>query len=241
LAATSAMPAPIVPDPTIPTRFTVMADRLLTGNVAAPMPSDHALFAALYDRVTAPSERAGLSDRRRRLLADASGRVLELGGGTGLNLPHYPAGLEQVVVLEPDGAMRERLLTRVPSAPAPVEVHEAGIEDATFPDGSFDTVVSTLTLCTVPDLDAALATVRRVLKPGGHLLFIEHVRARGLQGVAQRVSAPVWTRMAAGCHPDRDILGAMRTNGLAVTDCDRFRIRLTPNPIINWAVQGVAK
>jgi SAM-dependent methyltransferase len=205
------------------------------------MGTEHALFAAVYDRVTAPAERAGLADRRRRLLADASGRVLELGGGTGLNLPHYPAGLDQVVVLEPDAAMRERLLARVPTSAAPVEVHEAGIDEAAFPDASFDTVVSTLSLCTVPDLDGALATLRALLKPDGRLLFMEHVRAPGLQGLAQRASAPVWTRMAAGCHPDRDILGAMRTNGLVVTDCDRFRIRLTVNPLINWAVQGVAR
>lgn len=205
------------------------------------MPADHALFAAVYDRVTAPAERAGLADRRRRLLADVTGRVLEVGGGTGLNLPHYPGGLEQVVVVEPDAAMRERLLERVPAVASPVEVHETGIEDAPFADESFDTVVSTLSLCTVPDLDAALRTIRRVLRPDGRLLFLEHVRAPGLQGVAQRATAPVWTRVAAGCHPDRDIVTAMRSNGLAVTDLDRFRIRLAPNPLINFAVQGVAR
>ncbi|MDQ1374281.1 MAG: hypothetical protein QOJ09_1619 [Actinomycetota bacterium] len=205
------------------------------------MGTEHALFAAVYDRVTAPAERAGLADRRRRLLADATGRVLEIGGGTGANLAHYPAGLEQVVVLEPDAAMRERLLRRVPGADLHLEVHDAGIEDAVFPDASFDTVVTTLSLCTVPDLDVALTEVRRLLKPDGRLLFLEHVRASGLQGVAQRVSGPVWTRLAAGCHPDRDILGAMRTSGLAVTDCDRFRVRLAVNPLINWAVQGVAR
>lgn len=203
------------------------------------MPESHAVFAAVYDRVTAPAERAGLADRRRRLLAGATGRVLEIGGGTGLNLPHYPAGLE-VTVLEPDGAMRERLLARVPEVAATVEVHDAGIESAPFADGSFDTVVSTLTLCTVPDLDRALAQIHRLLAPGGRLLFIEHVLASGLRGLAQRASAPVWTRVAAGCHPDRDILGAMRANDLAITDCDRFRIRLVVNPLIGQAVQGVA-
>lgn len=203
------------------------------------MGSEHVVFAAVYDRVTAPAERAGLADRRRRLLAGATGRVLEIGGGTGLNLPHYPAALD-VTVLEPDGAMRERLLARVPEVGATVEVHDAGIEDAPFADGSFDTVVSTLTLCTVPDLGKALREIHRLLAPGGRLLFIEHVLATGLQGLAQRATAPVWTRVAAGCHPDRDILAAMRTNGLAVTDCDRFRIRLVVNPLIGQAVQGVA-
>ena len=203
------------------------------------MSSDHTVFAAVYDRVLSPAERAGLTDRRRRLLAGATGRVLELGGGTGLNLAHDPAGLE-VTVLEPDGAMRERLLVRVPESAATVEVHEAAVEDAPFPDESFDTVVSTLTLCTVDDLGRALAEVRRLLAPGGRLLFIEHVLATGLQGLAQRASAPVWTRVAAGCHPDRDILGAMRANGLAITDCDHFRMRLTADPLINQALQGGA-
>jgi SAM-dependent methyltransferase len=205
------------------------------------MGTEHALFAAVYDRLTAPAERAGMADRRRRLLAGATGRVLEIGGGTGVNLAHYPSGLDTVVVLEPDGAMRERMLTKMPAAPVPVEVHEAGIEDHSLPAGGFDTVVSTLTLCTVPDLDRALAAVHRLLAPGGRLLFIEHVRASGLQGLAQRASAPVWTRVAAGCHPDRDILAAMRTNGFAVTDLDRFRIRMMVNPLINEAVQGVAR
>ena len=205
------------------------------------MGNDHALFAAVYDRATAPAERAGLADRRARLLADATGRVLEIGGGTGANLAHYPAGLQGLVVLEPDGAMRERLLEKVPTATAPVEVHEAAIEDASLPSGAFDTVVSTLTLCTVPDLDVALASIRRILAPGGRLLFIEHVRAPGLQGVLQRASSPLWTRLAAGCHPDRDILAAMRANGFAVTDLDRFRIRLMVNPLIGVAVQGTAR
>jgi SAM-dependent methyltransferase len=203
--------------------------------------SDHPVFAAVYDRLMEPAERAGLAARRRRLLAGASGHVLELGGGTGANLPHYPEAVEQLVVLEPDGAMRERLLAKVPTASVPVEVHEVGIEDASFGDGSFDTVVSAATLCTVADLGVALVAVHRLLAPGGRLLFLEHVRAPGLQGVAQRVSAPVWIRLAAGCHPDRDTVAAMRANGFVVTELDRFRIRLAANPLINWAVQGVAR
>jgi SAM-dependent methyltransferase len=201
----------------------------------------HPLFAAVYDRMMGPAERAGLSARRRRLLAGASGRVLEVGGGTGANLAHYPAAVTQLVVLEPDAAMRERLLAKVPAAPVSVEVHEIGIEDAPFRDGSFDTIVSTATLCTVTDLDAAFTAVRRLLAADGKLLFLEHVRAPGLQGLAQRASAPLWTRVAAGCHPDRDTLAAMRASGFVVTELDRFRIRLAANPLINWAVQGAAR
>jgi SAM-dependent methyltransferase len=202
---------------------------------------DHPLFAAVYDRATAPAERAGLADRRRRLLAQARGRTLEIGGGTGANLRHYPAAVESLTVLEPDGAMRERLLARLGEAPVPVEVHEAGIDDAPFPDGSFETIVSTVTLCSVPDLDGAVSAAARLLAPEGQLLFLEHVRAGGVQGWAQQLSAPLWSRVAAGCHPDRDVLGALRRGGLVVTACDRFTIHRMVNPLIGSAVQGVAQ
>jgi SAM-dependent methyltransferase len=202
---------------------------------------DHRLFAAVYDRATAAAERAGLAERRRRLLGDARGRTLEIGGGTGANLRHYTAGVDDLVVLEPDGAMRERLLTKLGEAAVPVEVHEAGIDDAPFPAASFDTVVSTLTLCTVPDLDRAVAAISRLLRSEGRLLFLEHVRATGVQGWAQQLTAPLWTRVAAGCHPDRDVLGALRRAGFVVSACDHFTIPRMVNPLIGSAVQGAAQ
>src|SRR5438105_1544554 len=134
--------------------------------------ANHRLLAAVYDRFMAPVERAGLTDRRRSLLARARGRVLEVGGGTGVNLPLY-RDVVSVTVLEPDAHMRRRLLDRVVQATVPVEVHEAGIDDAPFADGSFDTVVTSLVLCSVPDLDGALARIRRWLAPDGRLLFLE--------------------------------------------------------------------
>jgi SAM-dependent methyltransferase len=202
--------------------------------------SSHPLFAALYDRVTAPAERAGLADRRRRLLSEARGRTLEIGAGTGANLRHYPAAVSHLVALEPDHAMRVRLLDRLEEATPPVEVHEAGIEAAPFEPASFDTVVSTVTLCTVPDLDTAVSTVRRLLKPDGRFLFLEHVRAPGLQGWAQKATTPVWSRVAGGCHADRDVLGALRGAGFVVSSCDRFTIPRAANPLVATAVQGVA-
>jgi SAM-dependent methyltransferase len=200
---------------------------------------EHAVFAALYDRMMAPSERAGLADRRRRLLSRASGRVLEIGGGTGANLPHY-RDVESVTILEPDRAMLRRLADRVTAAAVPVELHEAGIEDAALPDAAFDTVVSTLTLCSVDDPDRALASVRRLLAPGGTFLFVEHVAGTGLRRRVQRLAAPLWRRLAGGCHPDRDTLAAIGRAGFVVAELDRFPMP-RGNPVIRPCVQGVAR
>jgi SAM-dependent methyltransferase len=205
--------------------------------------ADHPLYAAVYDRMMAGSEARGLSDRRRTLLAGARGRVLEIGAGTGLNLTHYPPDtVSSVVVLEPDAAMRRRLLERIGSGTPPVayEVHEAGIDDAIFPDGSFDTVVATLVLCTVPDQQRAVGAIRRWLAPDGRLLFLEHVRATGLTGRLQRAARPLWQHLAAGCQLDRDTLGMLRQAGLAVTDCERFAMPAS-SILMSSCVQGVAR
>jgi ubiquinone/menaquinone biosynthesis C-methylase UbiE len=140
----------------------------------------HSIFAALYDPIGASMERRWMGGRRRRLLAGARGAVLEIGGGTGANLAHY-RDVDRVTIAEPDPFMRRRLDQKLTDARVPVEVSPAGTEELPFPDGSFDTVVSTLVLCTVPDQESALDEVRRVLRPGGRLLFIEHVRAGGPQ------------------------------------------------------------
>ena len=183
--------------------------------------ASHPLHAALYDPVMGIVDRAGMAARRRRLVAEARGEVVEVGGGTGRNLAHY-RDVDRVVVLEPDEAMRARLLARVPSTRVPVEVHETGIEDTTLPDGFADTVVACLVLCTVPDQAAALAAIKRVLKPDGRLLFLEHVRSPGLRGRVQSAVTPVWSRTAgAGCHLDRPTLDALRAAGFAITDCHR--------------------
>jgi SAM-dependent methyltransferase len=202
--------------------------------------ADHRVFAAVYDRMCAPSEQAGLADRRRHLLTQARGDVLEIGGGTGANLTHYPVtGIGRVVVLEPDGAMRRRLLNRVATAVVPVEVHEAGIEDAAFADGSFDTVFSTLVLCTVPDPVAALQRVRALLRPDGRLLFLEHVAGLGLLRRAQQFASPLWQRLLGGCHPDRDTVSAIRQAGFTVGECERFSLPKVAR-LVRPGAQGVA-
>ena len=185
------------------------------------MSDGHPIFAALYDRSFASAERGWLGERRSTLLSTAAGSVLEIGGGTGANLPHYrDAG--NVVLTEPDPHMRRRLRRKLEESRVPVEVSAAGAEDLPFADGSFDVVVSTLVLCTVPDQGPALAEVRRVLRPGGRLLFIEHVRGDGGVARVQDGILPLWRRLCAGCHPNRDTLRSIQDAGFEVGRLDRF-------------------
>ena len=198
----------------------------------------HRVFAALYDPLGRAVERGWMGERRGALLSGVQGEVLEIGGGTGANLPHY-RDAARVVVSEPDPFMREKLSRKLGSARVPVEVSDAGAEALPFGDGSFDAVVSTLVLCTVSDQGAALAEIRRVLRPGGLLLFIEHVRGGGSAARVQDRILPVWRRLFAGCHPNRDTVAAIRAAGFSVASLDRFEppvplARLTPH------VQGAA-
>src|SRR5688500_11413473 len=127
------------------------------------------VLASLYDPFLALGERRGMSDNRRALLRGAAGRVLEIGAGTGANLTAYPPDLEGLVVTEPDPGMARRLRRHVARHRPDAEVLCVGAESLPFPDGAFDVVVATLVLCTVPDPAAAVAEVRRVLRPGGRL------------------------------------------------------------------------
>src|SRR5437016_4709439 len=136
-----------------------------------------AVFARLYDRMTAGAEKAGLRAHRQALLADVRGRVLEIGGGTGANVPFYGPGVESLTIPEPAEAMARRLERRLADSPLAAEVVRATAEQLPFADASFDAVVSTLVLCTVEDQQRALGELHRVLRPGGRLLFMEHVRS----------------------------------------------------------------
>ncbi len=192
------------------------------------------VFALLYDPFLAAAERRGLAEQRVRLLSGLDGRVLEIGAGTGLNVVHYRAGAD-VTFTEPDPHMAARLRRRG------VDVVEAGAESLPFPDASFDTVVSTLVLCTVPDVPSSLAEVRRVLKPGGKLVFLEHVRAEPgtkLERWQHRLHGP-WQAFACGCHCDRDLLSSLRSAGFAA-DARHHEWRFMPR-IVRPMVSGSAQ
>src|SRR5829696_1495795 len=186
------------------------------------MKDGHPVFAALYDPMSASMERRWMGGRRRRLLAGARGTVLEIGGGTGANLAHY-RDVDRVVVAEPDPFMRRRLDQKLEDARVSVEISAAGAEELPFSDGSFDTVVSTLVLCTVPDQESALDEVRRVLRPGGRLLFIEHVRAGGSAARWQDRLGPLWGHLFGGCHLDRDTVTAIEEAGFEIDSFESFQ------------------
>ena len=154
---------------------------------------------------------------RRTVCADLVGEVLELGFASGRNLPHYPATVDRVLAVEPADLAWERAASRVAAFPG--EVLRVGLDGAalSLPDASVDAVVSTWTLCTIPDLPSALAEVRRVLRPGARLRFVEHSLApSGRVVAAQKRIQPVWGPFAGGCHLDRDIVGLLETAGLEV-------------------------
>ena len=134
-------------------------------------------FAFTYDRFSKGSEEAGLAEMRRNLIAGASGDVLEIGGGTGANLGYYGAGVESLTVTEPEPPMLKRLERKAREQNSQATVLRAPAEDLPFEDASFDTVVSTLVLCGVDDQPRVVRELRRVLRPGGRLIFIEHVRS----------------------------------------------------------------
>jgi SAM-dependent methyltransferase len=161
-------------------------------------------FAVLYDPVLLVSERVGMRARRHELLAHARGRTVELGSGTGLNLPHYPDDLDELILTEPDPAMAARLERRLRRSGRSARVLSVPAERLPFDDGSVDTVVSTLVLCTVDAPDVALREIARVLRPDGQLLFIEHVRSESARLAAwqDRLAGP-WQRFAEGCRCNR--------------------------------------
>ncbi|WP_440989548.1 class I SAM-dependent methyltransferase [Haloarchaeobius baliensis] len=164
---------------------------------------EHPLFAAIYDPVVAPFERR-IAPQRRWLAADLAGTVLDIGVGTGAMFPYLAAsGADEVVGVEPDPHMRKRAVERAAECGLSVTIHPTGAESLPLAADSVDVVVAALVFCTIPDVDAALDEVARVLKPGGEFRFLEHVRADGWAGRLQTTVQPVWGRLAAGCQLDR--------------------------------------
>jgi ubiquinone/menaquinone biosynthesis C-methylase UbiE len=163
--------------------------------------------SAFYDAVLWRGERRGMRERRAAVLAQARGRTLEVGAGTGLNLPHYPDAVSHLVLAEPVEAMSDRLATRAAARDGDTRVIAAPAEELPFDDDSFDTVVSTMVICTVEDPERALAEIARVLRPGGQLLFIEHVRSDSprLARWQDRLHG-AWYAFGDGCNCNRPIL-----------------------------------
>jgi|SRR6187549_416207 len=196
-------------------------------------------FAALYDSFFKSVEEAGLRDMRGELVGQASGRTIDIGAGTGANLDLYPADVE-LVMAEPDPHMARQLRRKVAEADREAELVEAGAEALPFEDSSFDTAVFTLVLCTVPDPRAALAEVARILKPGGRMLFLEHVRAEspGLARWQDRLEKP-WRFVGDGCHCNRDTVATIDASPLRLERVERDKLPKAP-PITRPLVRGSA-
>jgi ubiquinone/menaquinone biosynthesis C-methylase UbiE len=205
-----------------------------------PRPVHHPLFARVYGRVGHLMD-AEIGDHRRRLLAGLTGRVLEVGAGNGLNFPHYPATVTEVLAIEPEPYLRRLAVAASRQALVPIRVVDGTAETLPAPDATVDAVVASLVLCTVADLDQALAEIGRVLRPGGMLRFYEHVRAEDprLARWQDRLERP-WGWLAGGCHPNRDTVAAITAAGLRVVQLDRFDLQAMP-PLARPHVLGVAE
>ena len=190
-------------------------------------------FAAAYDVLNAAVEWR-IARYRRATAGVVSGDVLEIGGGSGANLRYFPDGA-RLTFLEPNPHMAKRLRGRAERLGRPITVVEDVGEQMPFENGSFDTVLTTLVLCTVRDLDAVVAEARRVLRPGGKFIFYEHVAARGAAGKALQASLnPAWKFLTTGCHLNRDIVTAVEAAGFAEVTVERFNVRFgTPIALPN--------
>jgi ubiquinone/menaquinone biosynthesis C-methylase UbiE len=177
-------------------------------------------------------EKAGYGERRDQLLAGVTGRVIEVGAGNGMNFAHYPPEVTEVVAVEPEPRLRELAEAEATKVRVPVEVVDGTASRLPADDASFDAAVASLVLCSVPDVPAALAEIRRVLRPGGQLRFFEHVRADtdGLARVQRILAATVWPIFVGGCHPDRDSGAAIEGAGFSIDRIDEFRIPDTRIP-----------
>jgi ubiquinone/menaquinone biosynthesis C-methylase UbiE len=185
------------------------------------------LYAATYDRINRAAEAAGLNADREGLLAQADGRTIEIGAGTGLNLTHYPASVTRLVLTEPDPHMVRRLRRRTALIRSDAEVIDATAEHLPFPDDSFDTAVITFVLCSVPDPAAALTEIARVLRPGGRLLFAEHIRSDD-PAVAAKQDRPPFPYKLIGCHPNRATLDTIVASPLLVEDVRHTEVPKAP-------------
>jgi len=183
----------------------------------------HPLFARMYARLAGAAERAGVAEHRDELLAGLTGRVVEVGAGTGLNFDHYPDAVTDVLATEPEAHMRRIARGAATRARVPIWVVEGFADRIPARDAAFDACVASLVLCSVPDQRRALAEIRRVVRSGGELRFYEHVRSSDPRRARlQDRVAWIWSRLLGGCHPNRDTEAAIASSGFRIEACRRF-------------------
>jgi ubiquinone/menaquinone biosynthesis C-methylase UbiE len=219
--------------PQRPRRWSRLSDIIKTYSGGCVM-KGHKWFASLYDRLQASAERSYMGRVREEIVGGARGRVLEVGAGTGLSFPYYNDHAEEVIATEPDPFMLERARRRAENLGRPIELRQAAAEELPFEDGSFDTVVSTLVMCSVDDPLQALSEMRRVLKPSGELRMYEHVRYDHAFGAFwQDLATPMWRWLGAGCHPNRDIARLVHEAGF---EFQRLEFTKPDLPIPPWVI-----
>jgi len=200
------------------------------------------LMAHLYDRVMQRSEAKCLAKWRKDLLASVSGDLLEVGAGTGVNLPLYPTTIRRLVMAEPDPHMRARLAERITlSGSIPAQISDGSLESLPFSDGEFDVVSCMLVLCSVADPSRAIGEIRRVLRPAGRLVFLEHVAAvdRSETLKWQRRLEPLWKRVSGNCHFTRRTEETILDGGFEIDTIHRDPMRSTL-PLTRATIRGVA-
>jgi MFS family permease len=192
----------------------------------------HPVFARFYAWASPRMEKAGYGERRGQLVAGLTGRVLEVGAGNGMNFAHYPPEVTHVLAVEPEPHLRALAQDNAREAPVSIEVVDGTADQLPADDARFDAVVASLVLCTVPDVPAALAEIRRVLRSGGELRFFEHVRSGtpGLARVQRLLDATVWPAVGGGCHAHRDTHTAIEDAGFTIKDLEALRIPDTRIP-----------
>jgi ubiquinone/menaquinone biosynthesis C-methylase UbiE len=186
----------------------------------------HPRFARLYERMAPRFEAKGGGAHRDELLAGLTGRVVEVGAGTGLNFGHYPSTVTEVIAVEPEPYLRHRAEEAAVSAPVHVVVVDGVADHLPLDDASCNGGVASLVLCSVADQATALAELRRVIRPGGELRFYEHIRSSSPRlARAQRALDVVWPHLAGGCHTSRDTVAAIETAGFHVEQARHFSFR----------------
>jgi ubiquinone/menaquinone biosynthesis C-methylase UbiE len=192
-------------------------------------------FARMYLKASERIDRRGAAEHRRRLVAGLTGSVVEVGAGNGLNFPHYPATVTEVIAIEPEPTLRAAAREAAARTSVSVTFRDGTADALPLADGEVDAVVASLVLCTVPDQAQALAEMHRVLRPGGELRFYEHVIAncQPLRTILQAADrSGLWPRLAGGCHPARETGAAIEAAGFEIDECERFGFKasaLEPN------------
>ncbi|RKS05073.1 methyltransferase family protein [Nocardiopsis sp. Huas11] len=202
----------------------------------------HPLFARFYTRVGGAMDEGGLEGHRAALLGALHGDVAEVGCGHGLNFQHYPRAVTSVTAVEPEPYLRRAARERAERVEAPITVVDGLADALPLADASVDAVVVTLVLCSVPDQARALREARRVLRPGGRLCFLEHVRAPtpGLRRVQRLLDATIGPRLLGGCHSGRDTLAAIASAGFTPGPVERFLFPAARTPV-SFHVRGEAR